>query len=109
MVSDRCKPGRISHGSGSLIFVCGLVLTLPSVRSVYVLMTQETEKRRLPAPWTVSESEESFCVRDANGLALAYVYFAFEEERRRHMGRLTPDEAWRVAANIAKLPELLKR
>jgi hypothetical protein len=31
--------------------------------------------RRFPPPWTVKESEACFIVRDANGQALAYVYF----------------------------------
>jgi hypothetical protein len=47
-------------------------------------------------------------VRNANGLALAYVYFEEEPGRRASARLLTRDEAWRIAANVAKLPGLVR-
>jgi hypothetical protein len=46
-------------------------------------------------------------VRDANGQALAYAYSRATETDARQAKVLTDDEARRVAANIARLPQPL--
>jgi hypothetical protein len=65
---------------------------------------------RFPPPWDIEEHNRScFIVRDNNGQALAYVCLETEPGRQTAAGLLTRDEARRIAANIAKLPELLTR
>jgi hypothetical protein len=44
-----------------------------------------------------------------NGQALAHVYFEEEPRRRAAARLLTRDETRRIAANIAKLPDILKQ
>jgi hypothetical protein len=65
--------------------------------------------RRFPPPWSVEDTDACYIVRDASGQALAYVYFEEEPGRRSAAHLMTRDEARRIAANIAKLSELLQK
>jgi hypothetical protein len=69
-----------------------------------------TTARRFPAPWLAGKMPGGYVVRDANGQALAYVRLRPSERSRAMQAKvLTEDEARRVAVNIARLPDPLKR
>jgi hypothetical protein len=63
-------------------------------------------QRRFPPPWSIEERQESFIVKDATGQQLAYIYFEDEPQRQMSMKRLSRDEAFLLAVNIAKLPSV---
>jgi len=62
---------------------------------------------RLPPPGSIEESSVRFIVRDCGKQPLAYIYFENEPGRRSTAKLLARDAARRIAANIAKLREML--
>jgi hypothetical protein len=63
----------------------------------------------LPAALAIEELEACFVGCDHNGQELADVYFEDESGWRSAIKLLTRDEAQRMAGNIAKLPELVRK
>jgi hypothetical protein len=64
--------------------------------------------RRFPPPWSVEDNGACFIVKDGAGQKLAYVYYEEEAGRRSSAKLLSRDEARRIAANVTKLPGLLR-
>jgi hypothetical protein len=60
-------------------------------------------------PWSAEVTPNCFIVRDANGQQIAYVYYESEPGRRSAAKLLSKDEAGRIAANIATLPDLFQK
>ena len=67
------------------------------------------ESRHFPPPWSVEDLSACFVVKDREDQSLAYVYYEEEPGRRSAAKLLTKDEARRIAANVAKLPEFIQR
>ena len=63
--------------------------------------------RRFPQPWRVEQTPGGYKVLDASGQALVYAYARETRDDADRAGVLTFDEARRIAANVAKMPELL--
>lgn len=64
--------------------------------------------RRFPTPWTVHNTKDAFWIEDATGKRFAYCYCKSRPDQPDAESLLYPDEARRLAANIGKLPDLLK-
>ena len=68
--------------------------------------------RRFPPPWRVERaSEDAYVVRDANGVAVAWVYCRDDLHKyqwHNYWERLTSDEARQIASAVARIPELLR-
>jgi hypothetical protein len=67
-----------------------------------------TPPRRFPPPWRVVEMPGGYAVEDADGQQLCMFYGSrAAPDVARRAQTLTMDEARRLAANFARLPELL--
>jgi hypothetical protein len=64
--------------------------------------------RRFPSRWSVADIGGCFVVKAGNGQPLVFIYYGDGVARRSLARLLTRDAARRLAARIAKLPDLVQ-
>ncbi len=64
-------------------------------------------ERRFPPPWSVEDIGDCFVVKASNDRPLLFIYYGEGVGRRSLARLLTRNAARRIAAGIAKLPELV--
>jgi hypothetical protein len=64
--------------------------------------------RHFPSPWCVEDIGGCFVVKVNNGRPLVFIYYGESAGRRSLARLLTRDAARRLAAGIAKLPDLVE-
>jgi len=67
------------------------------------------QQRRFRSPWVVEDLAGCFVVKARGGQELAYIYYEDDPRRRSIIKLLSRDEARRIAAAIANLPEVVRR
>jgi hypothetical protein len=75
----------------------------PEILNGYTPMT-----RRFPSPWSIDDIGGCFVVKASNGQPLVFIYYGEGAARRSIAKLLTRDAARRIAASIAKLPDLVQ-
>jgi hypothetical protein len=65
------------------------------------------EQRYFQPPWLVEDLTSCFVVKARGGQELAFIYYEDDPRRRSIVKLLSRDEARRIAAAIAKLPEMV--
>ncbi len=79
------------------------------VRSCPGVLSGICQNAVCPPPWSVEDDGTCFVVKDQSDQALAYVYYKSASGHRAAAELLTREKARHIAANIAKLAELLEQ
>jgi hypothetical protein len=66
-------------------------------------------QRRFPPPWSTEDIGGYFVVKASNGQPLVFISYKEGGARQSLARLLTRDAARRIAAGIAKLPDLLRK